>query len=522
MPKRCRIERTRTQELIAVQEQEVLRRQRELEATVIKPAEAERLAAVVRAEGTKQAVILEAEGRRSSLIALAEAEQERLRKEGGGRAAAVEAEGRAEAAKIEAIGLAQAKAIEAQGVAEATAILRKAEAWKEFNDAARLQTILEKLPAIIEASTGVFGAVAAPLGNIDKLVVIDQGGAATENGSGSLGRLARTSPALVFSVLQQLEALGLNVPSIMQQLGVRTTPTPHADRRTCVCACAGDPVHSGHTHAIEVRSLRLVCQPSSAGNAPARQFRLGDLLATNPHEALTRRPDFEREPDELSCEQPLEIHPDHDFELTRGRMETTMANPGSLHDAFIDELRDTYDAEKQLTKALPKLAKAATSPDLRAAFETHLEETRGHVGRLEEVFASLDEKVRGKHCDGIAGIIEEGKAILEEEFDDATMDACLIAAGQRAEHYEMAAYGTLVAWAQGMGHTEAAALLQQTLDEEKAADQKLTVLAEGGINEEAAHTAHSADEEDEDEAEAPSRAGRGGSAVAVAKRSSRR
>ena len=145
------------------------------------------------------------------MIAMAEAEQEKLRKEGVGRAAAVEAEGRAEAAKIEAIGLAQAKAIEAQGVAEATAILRKAEAWKEFNDAARLQTILEKLPAIIEASTGVFGAVAAPIGNIDKLVVIDRAGNG-ENGSGSLARLAKTSPAVVFNLLQQLEALGLNVP----------------------------------------------------------------------------------------------------------------------------------------------------------------------------------------------------------------------------------------------------------------------------------------------------------------------
>ena len=142
---------------------------------MIKPAEADRQAAVIRAEAAKQSAILEAEGRRSAMIAMAEAEQEKLRKEGAGRAAAVEAEGRAEAAKIEAIGLAQAKAIEAQGVAEATAILRKAEAWKEFNDAARLQTILEKLPAIIEASTGVFGAVAAPLGNIDKLVVIDRG-----------------------------------------------------------------------------------------------------------------------------------------------------------------------------------------------------------------------------------------------------------------------------------------------------------------------------------------------------------
>ena len=213
-----RVEKTRTQEMIAVQEQEVLRKQKELEATVIKPAEAERQAAVTRAEAAKQSAILEAEGRRSALIALAEAEQEKLRKEGVGRAAAVEAEGRAEAAKIEAIGLAQAKAIEAQGVAEATAILRKAEAWKEFNDAARLQTILEKLPAIIEASTGVFGAVAAPMGNIDKLIVIDQGGA--ENGGGGLGRLAKVSPTVVFNTLQQLEALGLDVPTVLQQLGI--------------------------------------------------------------------------------------------------------------------------------------------------------------------------------------------------------------------------------------------------------------------------------------------------------------
>ena len=155
-----------------------------------------------------------------------------------------------------------------------------------------------------------------------------------------------------------------------------------------------------------------------------------------------------------------------------------MAEGGTLHDAFLDELRDTYDAEKQLTKALPKLAKAATSADLRAAFEAHLEETREHVERLERVFESLDEKVRGKHCDGIAGIIDEGKSIMEEDFDQATMDACLIAAGQRAEHYEMAAYGTLVAWARGMGHEEAVTLLQATLDEEKAADEKLTALAE--------------------------------------------
>ena len=163
-----------------------------------------------------------------------------------------------------------------------------------------------------------------------------------------------------------------------------------------------------------------------------------------------------------------------------------MAQAGTLHDAFMDELRDLYDAERQLTKALPKLAKASSNPELRTAFETHLEETRGHVDRLAEVFSSLDEKVRGKHCDGIAGIIEEGKSIMEEDFDESTMDACLIAAGQRAEHYEMAAYGTLVAWARVMGHDEAASLLQQTLDEEKKTDAALNKLAEASINKQAA------------------------------------
>jgi ferritin-like metal-binding protein YciE len=203
----------------------------------------------------------------------------------------------------------------------------------------------------------------------------------------------------------------------------------------------------------------------------------------------------------------------------------TMAEAGTLHDAFLDELRDTYDAEKQLTKALPKLAKAATSAELRTAFETHLEETRGHVDRLEQVFEILDEKVQGKHCDGISGIIDEGKSIMEEDFDEATMDACLIAAGQRAEHYEMAAYGTLVAWARGMGHTEAATLLQETLDEEKAADEKLTSLSEGGINQQAADIAHPNGQEDDDEDENEEKtSGRGtrGRSVPVAQRSSSR
>ncbi len=214
-----KIEKTRTQELIGVQEQEIQRKQRELEATVIKPAEAERQAAIVRAEAAKQAAVLEAEGRRTALIAMAEAEQEKLRKEGIGRAAALEAEGKAEAAKIEAIGLAKAKAIEAQGLAEAAAIRQKAEAWKQFNQAAQLQTILERLPAILESSTGIFSAVAAPLGNIDKVVVIDHGNGAA--GPSGIGRLAQTGPSVVFGLLQQLQALGLDVPAILQQLGIR-------------------------------------------------------------------------------------------------------------------------------------------------------------------------------------------------------------------------------------------------------------------------------------------------------------
>ena len=193
-----------------------------------------------------------------------------------------------------------------------------------------------------------------------------------------------------------------------------------------------------------------------------------------------------------------------------------MPEAGTLHDAFLDELRDAYDAEKQLTKALPKMAKAATSAELREAFESHLEETQGHVERLEQVFELLDEKAKGKHCDGIAGIIEEGKNAMAEDFDEATLDAVLIAGGQRAEHYEMAAYGTLVAWARGMGHNEAADLLQETLDEEKAADEKLTAIAEGGVNQEAADAAHGSEDEDEKESQPPMRSPARGGARAMA------
>jgi ferritin-like metal-binding protein YciE len=187
-----------------------------------------------------------------------------------------------------------------------------------------------------------------------------------------------------------------------------------------------------------------------------------------------------------------------------------MAEAGTLHDAFIDELRDTYDAEWQLTKALAKLAKAATAPELQQAFASHLEETQGQIQRLEQVFDSLQEEARGKQCFGIAGIIEEGKAIMEEDFNGATMDACLIAAGQRAEHYEMAAYGTLIAWARAMGYEEAAELLQETLDEEEAADETLSALAEGGINHAAAGVApleSETDEEEDDEEDADAQRG---------------
>ncbi len=197
-----------------------------------------------------------------------------------------------------------------------------------------------------------------------------------------------------------------------------------------------------------------------------------------------------------------------------------MADAGTLHDAFIDELRDVYDAEKQITKALPKMAKAASSPELRAAFEEHLEQTRGHIERLEEAFASIEEKVRGKHCDGVAGIIEEGKAVMEEDFDDSTMDASLVAAAQRVEHYEIAAYGTLVAWARAMGHSEAADLLQENLDEEKTTDEKLTSLAEGGINQDAAEAAHPEEEDEEEEmaVAAPARRRSTGAAKKTARR----
>jgi ferritin-like metal-binding protein YciE len=169
----------------------------------------------------------------------------------------------------------------------------------------------------------------------------------------------------------------------------------------------------------------------------------------------------------------------------------------NLREALVEEIRDLYNAEKQLVKALPKMAKGATSDELRDAFESHLEETEGHVTRLERVFELLEEKPRGKHCAGIAGIIEEGSDVLQEDMENSVLDACLIASGQRAEHYEMAAYGTAIAWAEALELGDVAQVLRETLEEEKAADRKLTALAESGINE--AATAGESEEEMDEE-----------------------
>jgi ferritin-like metal-binding protein YciE len=169
----------------------------------------------------------------------------------------------------------------------------------------------------------------------------------------------------------------------------------------------------------------------------------------------------------------------------------------TLEDLFVQELRDAYDGEKQIIKALPKMAKAAGNEDLASAFTAHLEQTRGHVERLEEIFTQLDLKARGKHCAGLAGIIEEGGEVMEE-VEEPVLDAALVAAAQRVEHYEMAAYGTLVTYARQLGHDEAADLLEETLNEEKDTDRKLTELAEGVLNQAAAQN----DEADEDDAKA--------------------
>jgi ferritin-like metal-binding protein YciE len=158
----------------------------------------------------------------------------------------------------------------------------------------------------------------------------------------------------------------------------------------------------------------------------------------------------------------------------------------SLEKLFVEELRDIYNGEKQLLKALPKMAKASNSAELSQAFTKHLRETEGHVTRLERIFSDLGQAVRGKQCKGLEGIIEEGKEVLEKESDASVLDAALIGSAQKVEHYEMAAYGCLRTYAGLLGHSQAATLLEQTLAEEEAADKKLTQLGESGINEAAA------------------------------------
>jgi ferritin-like metal-binding protein YciE len=156
-----------------------------------------------------------------------------------------------------------------------------------------------------------------------------------------------------------------------------------------------------------------------------------------------------------------------------------------LEELLIDELKDLYHAENQLVKALPKMAKAASSPELKRAFERHLEETKRQVERLNQIGESLEIRLTGKKCKGMEGLIEEGKEIMEEDLDENAIDAGLIGAAQKVEHYEIAGYGTARTHAQLLGFNKVAKLLQQTLDEEAATDKKLTALAESIINVEA-------------------------------------
>ena len=161
----------------------------------------------------------------------------------------------------------------------------------------------------------------------------------------------------------------------------------------------------------------------------------------------------------------------------------------SMEDLFLAEIEDLYDCEKRLTKHLPKMAKASTSSELRQAFETHLQETQGHVERLEKVFSEMGKKPKAETCEAIKGLIEEGEEMISNTDESPVRDAGIIAAANRVEHYEMAAYGSARAFAQTLGLNSAVTLLEQTLQEEKKADQKLTKLGETKINQEALRAA---------------------------------
>jgi ferritin-like metal-binding protein YciE len=182
--------------------------------------------------------------------------------------------------------------------------------------------------------------------------------------------------------------------------------------------------------------------------------------------------------------------------------EDRMASEG-LRELYVEELKDLYNAENQLMKALPKMAKASNAEELKAGFEEHLDQTRGHVQRLEKIFKALGESPKGKKCAGMEGLVKEGSEVMGEDFEGAVMDAALIGAAQRVEHYEIAAYGTVCELAEVLGESDQASLLQQTLDEEKETDEKLTVLAKD-INQQA----NSEGSEEEEEASSRKKAGR--------------
>lgn len=173
-----------------------------------------------------------------------------------------------------------------------------------------------------------------------------------------------------------------------------------------------------------------------------------------------------------------------------------MSKMNRLSDLYLDQLKDLYSAEKQLIQALPKMAKAATSPELKTGFEEHLEQTKTHLSRLEQIFAALGSSAGRKKCAAMEGLIEEGQEAITLEGNPVVRDAALIAAAQRVEHYEIAAYGTVRTFANHLGYSDQASLLQMTLDEEGATDKKLTAMAEGsmfsdGINEKATAAAGS-------------------------------
>jgi ferritin-like metal-binding protein YciE len=183
-----------------------------------------------------------------------------------------------------------------------------------------------------------------------------------------------------------------------------------------------------------------------------------------------------------------------------------MSKLASLDDLLVHELQDIYNAEGQILKALPRMIRAASHPDLRDSLEEHLQQTVGQVRRLEQAFKLLGVPSKGKQCDGMAGLLEESRKIMEEHAEAAVMDAALIAAAQKVEHYEIATYGTVIAWAEAMGHDKAARLLKMTLGEEESADEKLSSIATAGINQQAASDAH--DEEEEERAPSPTRSRR--------------